>query len=84
MEQAMDDTLLNDGPLLTRKQLVEHINQELGIPLKLSSFMKLQMKKESRLEPDAFYGKCELFKPSRGAEWALQRLATKPTDLELD
>jgi hypothetical protein len=81
----MDELQDDDRPLMTRKGLVRHINEKLGIPLKPSSFAKLQMHKESRLEPDAFYGRAELFKPRRGEQWALRRLATKtPTSLDME
>jgi hypothetical protein len=71
-------------PLMTATRLVQHINEVTGVPLKPSSFAKLQTKKESRLEPDFFYGKTALFKPERGVEWAIKRLRTKtPQKLNL-
>jgi hypothetical protein len=41
-------------PLMTRKELVEHIRGALGIPLKLSTFNKKAMHRETPA-PDKYY-----------------------------
>jgi hypothetical protein len=71
----------NNGPLLTRRALVEHINGKLGIPLKKSSFDKLAMKGETP-RPDGYYGKVELYRPETGEKWALEKLiSARPATL---
>jgi hypothetical protein len=81
METLMPELPEDDRPLLTRKAAVEHINRKLGIPLKLSSFAKKAMRRETP-KPDGYYGKTELYKPARIERWALETLFTdKPAKL---
>jgi hypothetical protein len=73
-ESTMSD--LPNKPLLTRKGLVQHINDVIGVSLKLSSFEKLAMLGDTP-EPDAFYGKVELFSPETAERWARERLLSR-------
>jgi hypothetical protein len=77
----MSEFLDDNRPLMTRKALVKHINEKLGIPLKLSTFNKKAMRQETP-PPDAYYGRVELYRPKRGEDWALETLCTeKPAKL---
>ena len=68
--------MTNNEPLVTRKGLVKHINEATGVPLTKSSFDKLAMLGQTP-KPDAYYGKVELYKPSRGEAWARERLCSR-------
>jgi hypothetical protein len=74
--------LPEDGrPLMTRKAAVEHVNEKLGIPLKLSTYNKKAMRGETP-PPDGYYGRVELYDPKRIEDWALETLCTaKPAKL---
>jgi hypothetical protein len=75
---------LPNKPLLTRRSAVRHINDVIGIPLKLSSFEKLAMLGEAP-EPDAYYGKVQLYKPENIERWAEERLLSrKPKTLDVN
>jgi hypothetical protein len=61
-------------PLLTRKELVQHINDN-GIPLGLSTLDKLCMpSRYEGPEVEAWLGQRPLYDPERGLEWAKGRL----------
>ena len=71
-------------PFLTRRAVVQRVNDVKGIPLKLSSFAKLAMRGEAP-EPDAYYGKVELYKPETVEQWAEERLLSrKPQTLNIN
>jgi hypothetical protein len=70
-------------PLMTRRQVVEHVKTSTGIPLKLSSFTKLCAKGDAP-EPASFYGRVELYDPRAVEEWARRRLmSAKPVHLRV-
>ena len=73
------DKLFNK-PLLTRKGAVRHINDVIGVPLKLSSFEKLAMLGEAP-EPDAYYGKVQLYKPENVERLVQERLLSRKPKL---
>jgi hypothetical protein len=62
-------------PLLTRSGAVKFVNDELGIPLKKSTFDKKAMKKETP-PPVGYYGKQELHTRKNIREWALTTLCS--------
>ena len=71
----------DDLPLLTRKDAVKFVNDELGIPLKESSFAKKAMRGETP-RPASFYGRVELHTKKSIRDWALGSLCTdKPAKL---
>jgi hypothetical protein len=78
-EPTMKDELPK-RPLLTRRGAVRHINDVIGVPLKLSSFSKLAMLDEAP-EPDAYYGKVQLYKPENVERWAQERLLSRKPKL---
>ena len=70
-----------DFPLLTRRDAVKFVNDELGIPLKESTFAKKAMNGETP-KPASFYGKTELHSKKTIRDWALAELCTdKPQKL---
>jgi hypothetical protein len=79
------DLLMSELPdFMTRRQLVKHINEKLGIPLTKSTFDKKAMRKETP-PPDAYYGRIELYSPKRGEDWARETLCTAaPANLGTD
>ena len=67
-------------PLLTRRDAVEFVRNELGIPLTESTLDKKRMKGEGP-EPDSYWGKRELFTPKNIRTCALGLLTDEPADL---
>jgi hypothetical protein len=67
-------------PLLTRKDAVKFIQDELGIPVKKSTFDKKRMYGEGP-KPAGYYGRTELFTRPDVMEWALRLFSDKPTKL---
>jgi hypothetical protein len=56
-------------PLLTRHQVVERVNAELGIPITLSTIEKAGMKRTGP-KPAANYGKAYLYEKEAAFAWA--------------
>ena len=67
-------------PLLTRKEAVQFVNDELGIPLSPSTLDKKCMRGEG---PDAagYWGKRELYTRQNLKDWALGLCTDKPANL---
>lgn len=73
--------LPDDLPLLTRKDAVKFVNDELGIPLKASTLAKKAMRGEGP-RPASYYGKVELHTRKSIRDWALTNLCSdKPAKL---
>jgi hypothetical protein len=71
----------DDGlPLLTRRDAVRFVNDELGIPLKHSTWAKKAMRGEAP-PPASYYGKVELHTRKAVREWALSLCTDKPAKL---
>lgn len=56
-------------PLLTRHQIVERVNAELGIPITLSTIEKAAMNGNGP-KPAANYGKAYLYEKETAFDWA--------------
>ena len=65
----------DDLPLLTRKDAVKFVNDELGIPLKEFELCQEGMRGETP-RPASFYGRVELHTRKSIREWALGSLCT--------
>lgn len=77
MPEILDDHL----PLLTRKDAVRYVNNELGIPLTESTLEKKAMRGEGP-RPASFYGRVALYSRATLRDWALTNLCSdKPANL---
>jgi hypothetical protein len=57
-------------PLMTRRQLVEHLNDN-GIPITLRSLnQRCAPARAEGPEPEAFWGRIALYNPEKALQWA--------------
>lgn len=81
MEKSSMPELPEDAlPLLTRKDAIKFINDELGIPVAESTLDKKAMKGEGPT-PAAYYGKRELYSAKTIKDWALGLCSDEPAKL---
>ncbi len=66
----MADAIEINDPLLTRDQIVEVVNEKLGIPVKKSTIEKAAMNGTGP-KPHVRYGNALLYKESVALAWAL-------------